>query len=96
MFKPLNESEIESIVKLQLEAVIKLLKENGIALQFSDNAIKKISETGFDPQFGARPVKRAIQKHVLNDLSKKIIEGKIDSSRPILIDERAGVLNFEN
>lgn len=96
MFKPLNQSEIESIVKLQLEAVIKLLKENGIALQFSDNAIKKISETGFDPQFGARPVKRAIQKHVLNDLSKKIIEGKIDSSRPILIDERAGVLNFEN
>lgn len=96
MFKPLNEIEIESIVKLQLNQIKNSLKDNGIELVFTEKAIKLISDTGFDPQFGARPVKRAIQKLVLNDLSKMIIEGQINASNPINIDEQAGNLLFSN
>ena len=75
MFTPLNEEEIRKIVTLQLNSVKKMLAQNGIALEFTDAALAFISDKGFDPQFGARPVKRVIQKYVLNELSKELLGG---------------------
>ncbi|WP_302821186.1 ATP-dependent chaperone ClpB, partial [Parabacteroides goldsteinii] len=86
MFTPLNEEEIRKIVTLQLNGVKKMLANNGIALNFTDAALDFISDAGYDSQFGARPVKRAIQKYVLNELSKEILGMKIDKNRPITID----------
>ncbi len=96
MFTPLNESEIEQIVRLQLENVNKLLKSNEITLQATDEAIKLISEMGYDPQFGARPVKRVIQRNILNELSKNIISGNINKEKPIIIDSVEGKIIFRN
>jgi ATP-dependent Clp protease ATP-binding subunit ClpB len=92
VFSPLNKSEIKSIVQLQLNALKKQLAENGVELQFTETAIDLIAEEGFDPQYGARPVKRVIQRHVLNPLSKDILANKIDPSRPITIDAAGGQL----
>jgi ATP-dependent Clp protease ATP-binding subunit ClpB len=86
MFSPLNEQEISEIVLMQLEHIQQMLGSNGISLEFSDDALRFISEEGYDPQYGARPVKRVIQKYVLNELSKQLLSGKIDKSRPITID----------
>lgn len=96
MFTPLNQEEIRQIVTLQLDGVKRMLAQNGIALNFTDAALRFISEEGFDPQFGARPVKRVIQKYVLNELSKEILGMKIDRSRPINIDKDAEGLVFNN
>ena len=86
MFTPLNEEEIRKIVTLQLNSVKKMLAQNGIALEFTDAALAFISDKGFDPQFGARPVKRVIQKYVLNELSKELLGGTVNKDRPIIID----------
>ena len=96
MFTPLNSNEIEQIVRLQIESVTALLKENGVALEVSDDAISLISEAGFDPDFGARPVKRAIQRLLLNDLSKQLLAGTVDKNRPIKVTSSAGSLQFIN
>lgn len=96
MFSPLNEDEIRQIVTLQLTGVKKMLAKNGVRLEFSDEAVKFISDEGFDPQFGARPVKRVIQKYVLNELSKQLLAGNIDRSRPILINKDSDGLVFKN
>ncbi|MDH6314274.1 ATP-dependent Clp protease ATP-binding subunit ClpB [Parabacteroides sp. PFB2-10] len=96
MFTPLNEEEIRQIVTLQLNSVKKMLAGNGIALEFTDAAVRFISDEGFDPQFGARPVKRVIQKYVLNELSKEILAAKIDRNRPIVIDREGEGLVFQN
>ncbi|MDR0811982.1 MAG: AAA family ATPase, partial [Paludibacter sp.] len=96
MFSPLNEQEIEQIVKLQIKSVQKMLAQNGITLELTDAAIKYISAEGYDPQFGARPVKRAIQKLVLNDLSKQIIAGKVDNTKPIRIEVEGDKLGYKN
>lgn len=96
MFTPLNEDEIRKIVVLQLDAVKKMLSGNGITLEFTDAAIRFLAEEGFDPQFGARPVKRVIQRYVLNELSKDILSMKINSNKPIRIDLRGNTLIFEN
>ncbi|MBR3976952.1 MAG: ATP-dependent chaperone ClpB [Bacteroidaceae bacterium] len=96
MFTPLNSNEIEQIVRLQIESVTALLKENGVALEVSDDAIGLISEAGFDPDFGARPVKRAIQRLLLNDLSKQLLAGTVDKNRPIKVTSSAGSLQFIN
>ena len=96
MFTPLNESEIREIVQLQLDSVRKLLAENGIELQFTEAAVAKISEEGYDPQFGARPVKRVIQRHVLNPLSKAILAKQINSAQAIVIDAEKNELKFSN
>ena len=96
MFTPLDESEIRSIVQLQLNIVKRQLAENGIELQFTDAAINLIAEEGFDPQYGARPVKRVIQRHVLNPLSKDILAGKINHGKPVLVDAVEGLLWFSN
>lgn len=86
MFSPLNESQIEDIVKLQLYNVQKLLSGNNIHIEISEKAIKYITHKGFDPQFGARPVKRAIQKLLLNDLSKDLLAGKVTNNTTIHVD----------
>ena len=96
MFTPLNEEEIRKIVIVQLNSVKKMLAQNGIALEFTDAALTFISDKGFDPQFGARPVKRVIQKYVLNELSKELLGGKINKDRPITIDSDGSGLVFKN
>ena len=96
MFTPLTEQEIRQIVGLQLKGVERMAAANGIALQFSDAAVAYLAEKGYDPQFGARPVKRAIQELVLNELSKEILSGKIDRGHAVKVDFREGQLVFGN
>jgi len=96
MFAPLNESQIEQIVRLQIDLVRKTLKENGIELQLTEAAIQFIANEGFDPQFGARPVKRAIQKYVLNDLSKQLIAGIVRNNETIKVDYDGEKLVYSN
>jgi ATP-dependent Clp protease ATP-binding subunit ClpB len=96
MFTPLSETEISTIVKLQLERVRKMLAENGIELNVTPNAIQWIAKVGFDPLFGARPIKRAIQKYILNELSKRILAETISKETPIIIDTDENALVFKN
>ena len=96
MFTPLNEEEIEEIVRLQIKSVKELLEENNVTLHATNAAIKVIAEAGFDPEFGARPIKRAIQRYLLNDLSKQLLAGSIDTARPITVDAVDGRLIFSN
>ena len=96
MFTPLNENEIRQIVTLQLNGVKKMLENNGVKLEFTDKAVAFIAAEGYDPQFGARPVKRVIQRYVLNELSKEILSGHIDRSKAIIIDRAEDGLIFKN
>ncbi|HRS67912.1 MAG TPA: ATP-dependent chaperone ClpB [Paludibacteraceae bacterium] len=96
MFTPLSEKEIESIVNLQLEGLKKQLASSGIELQITSKALSFIAEEGYDPQFGARPVKRVIQRYLLNDLSKQLIAGTVDNKRPIVVDLKNDTLVFTN
>jgi len=96
MFTPLSETEISTIVKLQLERVRKMLAENAIELNVTPNAIQWIAKVGFDPLFGARPIKRAIQKYILNELSKRILAETISKETPIIIDTDEHALVFKN
>ena len=96
MFTPLNKEEIEQIVRLQTTAVAKLLSESDVTLEITDAAVQFIAEAGFDPEFGARPIKRAIQRYLLNDLSKQLLAGVIDKSKPIKVDAQEGMLTFSN
>ncbi len=96
MFRPLMMKEIKGIVKIQLNGLKKLVADSGIQLQFSDYALEFLAEQGFDPQFGARPLKRLIQKEIVNQLSKRILAGDIDKSKPVLVDVFDGVVVFRN
>ena len=96
MFSPLDEEEIRQIVTLQLNSVKKMLGHNGIELEFTSAAIELLARAGYDPEFGARPVKRAIQNLVLNRLSKDIIAQHVNRDKPITIDAVAGELTFSN
>jgi ATP-dependent Clp protease ATP-binding subunit ClpB len=96
MFSPLDEAEILSIVKIQVDSILRMLKGNGVTLNISDEALKFIAEEGYDPQFGARPVKRVIQRRLLNELSKKLISQTVQRDKPIVIDVKDGELVFEN
>jgi len=96
MFTPLNEHEIEEIVKLQINSIKKMLHNNGITLDITPAAIKQLSVEGYDPEFGARPVKRVIQRLVLNNLSKDILAQKVDKAHPITIDSDGSKLVFRN
>lgn len=96
MFHPLLRKEIKGIIRIQLEDLKKHLKKQEIELEFSDYAVEYLSERGFDPQYGARPLKRVIQKDIINLLSKKIIAGEIDKSKPVLIDVFDGVVVIRN
>ena len=96
MFTPLDELEIEKIVRLQIESIKAMLAENDIRLEASDAAIRFISKAGFDPDFGARPIKRAIQRYLLNDLSKQLLAGAVDKERAIKVDADEEKLIFTN
>ena len=96
MFTPLNQDEIEQIVSLQIDGVKKMLANNGVSLVVTPDALHYLAEEGFDPEFGARPVKRVIHRLILNQLSKDILAQKIDKDREIIIDYRDGNLLFEN
>ncbi|REE81795.1 ATP-dependent Clp protease ATP-binding subunit ClpB [Lutibacter oceani] len=96
MFTPLNKDEIQQIVRLQLNGLIKILKEKEIELEFTEDLVEALAEKGFDPQFGARPVKRVIQKDVLNELSKEILSGKITATSSILLDAFDDKIVFRN
>jgi ATP-dependent Clp protease ATP-binding subunit ClpB len=96
MFTPLNKVEILKIVTLQLDGLIKMLKEKDIQIEYTEDLIQALVEKGFDPQFGARPVKRVIQKEVLNQLSKEILAGKITATSRILLDAFDDKIVFRN
>ena len=96
MFTPLNEAEIEEIVGLQVKSVKKMLATNGITLEVTPAALKFLAEEGYDPEFGARPVKRVIHRLVLNRLSKDILAQTVDKEKPIIIDVADGNLVFKN
>lgn len=96
MFQPLNKDQIEQIVRLQINGIKKMLEENGVTLQMSDQAIDFIATAGYDPEFGARPVKRAIQRYLLNDLSKKLLSQEVDRSKPIIVERSGDGLAFRN
>lgn len=96
MFQPLKKEEIRLIVRLQVAAIVNRLAEQGITLQVGDDAIAQIAEAGFDPEFGARPVKRSLQRLLLNDLSKSLLSGAIDKSRPIRVRAAGDALSFSN
>ncbi len=96
MFQPLMRNDIRNIIHIQLKQLQELVLKNGINLQFSDYAIDFLSENGFDPAFGARPLKRLIQKEIVNQLSKRILMGDIDKNRPVLVDVFDGVVVFRN
>ena len=95
-FKELSEENIRDVVKLQIGKVHAMLNEQGIELRVTDDAIRYIAKEGYDPQFGARPVKRAIQRLMLNELSKSVIAGKIDAKKPVIVELRDGELHFKN
>ena len=96
MFRPLMRKEIKGIIKIQLEQLKEQLALQNIQLQFTDYALDYLVKRGFDPQYGARPLKRVIQKEIINLLSKKIIGGDIDKSKPVLIDVFDGVVAIRN
>ena len=96
MFLPLNEAQIRQIVRLQIGGVQKMLAENGVTLRLTDEAVNFLAGAGFDPEFGARPVKRAIQRYLLNDLSKKLLAQEVNRSKPIVVDAAADGLTFRN
>ncbi len=96
MFQPLMKKEIKGIITIQLESLKQLVAKNGIELTFSEYLLDYLAENGYDPQFGARPLKRLIQKEIINQLSKKILGGSIDKTKPVLVDMFDNVVVFRN
>jgi ATP-dependent Clp protease ATP-binding subunit ClpB len=96
MFQPLLRKEIKDIIRIQLNDLKEQLAKNGVVLEFSEYALDYLAENGFDPQFGARPLKRLIQKQIVNQLSKKLLMGSIDKSKPVLVDVFDGTVVFRN
>lgn len=95
-FQPLSETEIADIVRLQVGSIVKRLEEQGVSLRLTDEAVALIAREGYDPEFGARPVKRALQRLLLNDLSKALLAGNVDKSRPVIVDANSDGLMFRN
>jgi ATP-dependent Clp protease ATP-binding subunit ClpB len=96
MFQPLMKREIKGIIQIQLDNLKQMVAQTGINLQFSDYTLDYLAENGYDPQFGARPLKRLIQKEIVNQLSKKILAGDVDKTKPVLVDVFDGVVVFRN
>lgn len=96
MFQPLTQPQIEQIVRIQIGGIQRLLKEQDVVLDVSDAAVKLVAQAGFDPEFGARPVKRALQRMLLNDLSKALLAGMVDKMKPIHVDAAGNRLTFHN
>ncbi len=96
MFEPLTKADIEQIVDIQMGIIIRMLLQNGVELRYTDAAKRLIAQMGYDPMYGARPVKRVIQREVVNDLSKKILAGEVNRERAIVIDAEGEHLTFSN
>jgi len=96
MFQPLMKKEIKGIIKIQLDNLKQLVAQTGINLQFSEYVLDFLAENGYDPQFGARPLKRLIQKEIINQLSKRILAGDVDKTKPVLVDVFDGTVVFRN
>ena len=96
MFEPLTQKDIEKIVDIQMGGIRRMLAQNGITLDYTERAKKWIASAGYDAMFGARPVKRVIQREVVNELSKRILAGDVNREKPISIDEQDGKLTFAN
>jgi len=96
MFQPLLKNEIRGIIKIQLQGLKNLVAQSGINVEFSNYAIDYLAEHGYDPQFGARPLKRLIQKEIVNQLSKKILSGEVDKTKTVLIDVFDNTVVFRN
>lgn len=96
MFLPLTQEQIKQVVRLQINGITKMLEGNGVALQLTDAALDFLADAGYDPEFGARPVKRAIQRYLLNDLSKTMLAQHIDRTKPIIVDADGNGLVFRN
>lgn len=96
MFSPLMRNEISQIVKMHVNSIIKLLSEQEVELKVTDKAYEFITDEGYDPEFGARPVKRVLQRHLLNELSKEILSASIDRTKPIIVDSDGNGLTFKN
>jgi ATP-dependent Clp protease ATP-binding subunit ClpB len=96
VFKPLTKDEIQTVVELQIGVIQKMLAKNDVHLRVTEKAVRFIATLGFDPQFGARPIKRVIQRNLLNELSKMILEGKVTKDQEIVVDEEEGTLMFRN
>ena len=96
MFQPLLLKDIREIIRIQLNDLKEQLAKNGVVLEFTDYALDYLAENGFDPQFGARPLKRLIQKQIINQLSKKLLGGSIDKTKPVLVDVFDGTVVFRN
>ena len=96
MFEPLTQPQIEQIVRLQIGSIQRLLKEQEVTLRVTDAAVKLMAQAGFDPEFGARPVKRALQRLLLNDLSKALLAGTVNKEKPIEVDANGSELCFSN
>jgi ATP-dependent Clp protease ATP-binding subunit ClpB len=96
VFKPLTKDEIQTVVELQIGVIQKMLAKNDVRLRTTEKAVRFIATLGYDPQFGARPIKRVIQRNLLNELSKMILEGKVTKDQEIVVDEEEGTLMFRN
>ena len=96
MFQPLLKSEIKGVIRIQLANLAKILVRNGIDLRFTDYTLDFLAENGYDAQYGARPLKRLIQKEIVNPLSKRILAGDIDRQHPVLVDVFDGLVVFRN
>ena len=96
MFLPLSKAQIRDVVKLQIDGINRLLKDSDVNLQVTDKAIDFIADAGFDPEFGARPVKRVLQRYLLNELSKELIAQRVDKSKPVIVDTDGEKLTFKN
>ena len=96
MFLPLTHDQIKQVVSLQIQGITKMLEGNGVKLKLTDEALNFLADAGYDPEFGARPVKRAIQRYLLNDLSKTMLAQNIDREKPIVVSVENGALKFSN
>ena len=96
IFEPLKAKDIEQIVRIQIQGINKYLEGNGTHIEATDEAVRYLAQAGYDPEFGARPVKRSIQKNLLNYLTKSILEGKVDNSQTIIVDVEQDHLVFKN
>jgi ATP-dependent Clp protease ATP-binding subunit ClpB len=96
MFEPLMRDDIKDIIRIQLNDLKTQLAKSGVELEFTDYTLDYLAENGFDPQFGARPLKRLIQKQIVNQLSKKLLSGTIDKTKPVLVDVFDGTVVFRN
>jgi ATP-dependent Clp protease ATP-binding subunit ClpB len=96
MFLPLKKAEIRKVVEIQIHNIQQMLTDNGVTLQLTDAALDYLADVGYNPEFGARPVKRAIQRYLLNDLSKTLLGASVDKTRPSLVDCKDNHLVFTN